>query len=306
MRNFLQLLSFVAFLFFFSSLKAQSYTPFPDSNATWQAYTWDLSNSNGPPVSPPTTKDIYTFGKDTIVNGLTYRKLYDVGTFIGGLRQDIANKKVYYLSIYHSAHTGKDTLVDTLLYNFNLKVGDTLPQSYLYDSAKSGIITITSIDSQLVGSTYYRRFNTNSTVLLNNGGIAYALLEGIGNIFGLFFNAPVGSESMAISCFNQNALYSDFGGSYYCGSIPAGNMPPVQSLVNLQIFPNPATDVVTIQLNNSSGGNLELLDVQGSKVKQQSFSGSTTSVSLSGLNNGLYMLHIISGESNNYTKLIKQ
>lgn len=91
---------------------------------------------------------------DTIIAGKTYHKLYRTGnedavlcgyydtyqnSFSGLFRQDIANKKVYMYSF--AFHT------DTLLYDFNLSINDTVPETV---NNYYGANYVSSIDSVLI------------------------------------------------------------------------------------------------------------------------------------------------------------
>ncbi|MCX6268509.1 MAG: T9SS type A sorting domain-containing protein [Bacteroidetes bacterium] len=76
------------------------------------------------------------------------------------------------------------------------------------------------------------------------------------------------------------------------------------------IFPNPATDEVTIKINRNISGNCKLMlfDLSGCKVKeilQIIPAGNQLTMSLSGLGKGLYFLKAVAGEKNCTVKVIK-
>ncbi|MEI7724931.1 MAG: T9SS type A sorting domain-containing protein [Bacteroidota bacterium] len=77
-----------------------------------------------------------------------------------------------------------------------------------------------------------------------------------------------------------------------------------------RIFPNPATDQVTIVLNRNVSGicTIQLYDLAGSMVKnfsQHIPSGNQINLNLSGLGKGLYFLKVQAGELNSTLKVIK-
>jgi hypothetical protein len=172
------------FLFLLTSLltsltthsQTNVYHPFPVSNTNWVgrhlAGTFEQTYND---------YNLYISG-DTIIGPYTYHKLYQnghisywppnfpaqnyYGMYMGAFRQNIANKRVY---LFKNG-------VDTLAYDYNLNVGDTLqPSCLLVNGVKP---YVKSIDSVLIGNQYRKRFWIN--------GCNYALIEGIGSTFGAF------------------------------------------------------------------------------------------------------------------------
>ncbi len=115
-------------LFLFGQLLGQAYIPFPKSNAVWREYS-------GAPFGDCQEYN-YPISGDTIVNGMTFHKLQKTGYvssygpsfcnqikyrynfYTGAFRNDSINKRVYFLP---SGQTN-----DTILYDFNLKIDDTI------------------------------------------------------------------------------------------------------------------------------------------------------------------------------------
>ncbi|MDK2910047.1 MAG: hypothetical protein PWR20_1614 [Bacteroidales bacterium] len=87
---------------------------------------------------------------------------------MGALKQDSLNNKVYFIPVNQSN--------DTLLYDYNLKIGDTL-EGYLTNGC---IMAINAIDSVLVGDHYRKRWNFNTC----NEGAGY-IIQGMGSDNGL-------------------------------------------------------------------------------------------------------------------------
>ena len=64
-------------------------------------------------------------------------------------------------------------------------------------------------------------------------------------------------------------------------------------LVQCNIYPNPATDYLHIQLPENSSANLcRIFDVTGALVYQQTMNTSLTTVSLSTLKSGIYFIQL--------------
>jgi hypothetical protein len=154
------------------------YHPFPDSTAVWIGTNW---SGGGTGMLNYDDYNLYISG-DTTIGSFIYHKLYRngatscwpcppsynyyYGQYAGAFRQDIPNKKVY---LYQYGN-------DTLAYDFNLNVGDTLATTCLTYFHPNHYVQ--SIDSVFVGSQYRKRFWID--------GCTYALIEGVGSMFGAF------------------------------------------------------------------------------------------------------------------------
>jgi hypothetical protein len=73
---------------------------------------------------------------------------------------------------------------------------------------------------------------------------------------------------------------------------------------NLNVYPNPATDQLTISSSTVNKNNYILFDPQGRKVLEGSLTGTTTQLDLSKLARGNYLLQI--GEKKTPVKLVKE
>ncbi len=71
-----------------------------------------------------------------------------------------------------------------------------------------------------------------------------------------------------------------------------------------QIFPNPASSVATILLQESLTGNLEICNMFGERIHASSFSGKIISLNVSGLEQGIYLLRIAAGREQMISRLV--
>ena len=216
---------------------------FTDSTNSWEVQHYH-EGSNGFVV------DNYhlTFSGDTMVNGLTYRKLvqpyrslnYKANLF----REDMVAQKVWCRHIpYYS--NDYDT-VEYLIYSHNWQAGDTI-KGYMASS------TITGVDSVAVGTTWHKRFHIRTP---NSVTHAWDLVEGIGGMGGPGF--PVYprtfEDGWILKCFTNQGSHppvtpaASIGGYRFdnnlsCTLAVAENSAPTQ----LQVYPNPAKDEVNIR-----------------------------------------------------------
>jgi hypothetical protein len=187
MRNLTILFVFISF----QISVAQDYVPFPDSNAIWTSYRIDVTCGDPLYIC---YFDQFTLTGDTIIGTYSYNKIVRGGSisnnYFGGIRNDIPEKKVYFLKAY--------TDIDTLLYDFNINIGDTVPVSYTNSNVYPAPWTVISIDSIFANGQYRKRFN------ISNTGWETSLIEGIGSVGGLFeeYFYPEGSSTLL--CFFQN------------------------------------------------------------------------------------------------------
>lgn len=71
------------------------------------------------------------------------------------------------------------------------------------------------------------------------------------------------------------------------------------------VYPNPVTDVLTIQMDNGGYDVLRLLNSMGQVVAQQSISNNTTTINMSHLSTGIYYLQL-TGKNNTITQKIEK
>lgn len=177
-----------------SILEAQNYFPFPTDSARWK-----VTYTSGALGCPPIVAEYqYTIEGDTIISSNTYKKIFRTGYtnntfcysdsfgYVGCIRED-GNKHIYLRSPSSSS--------DTLLYDFNLSVGDTV-KSYL--NYCTDPITVISIDSILIQSTYRKRFNLDGLTCGANG---VSLIEGIGSTRGLLDRTAAFESAGTLDCF---------------------------------------------------------------------------------------------------------
>lgn len=90
-------------------------------------------------------------------------------------------------------------------------------------------------------------------------------------------------------------------------SIVFKNKPALPITNHIKLYPNPATDVVTLELPINNEYNIKVTDVKGSTLQQVTTSGGTQKLNVSKLASGTYIIEIINqnGERNT-EKLIKQ
>jgi hypothetical protein len=205
------------FILEFGLIKAQTYVPFPDTNAYWN----EIKQYQGICDPPDYCKYTFYFDGDTLINAESYHKVYvDDSIYIsymGGLRE--IDKKVYFF--------WRDCADPVLLYDFGLNVGDSVRLACDLCYFEGPLyMKVTSVDSVLIGDTSYRR-------RINfDYGPEQSWIEGIGSVGGLFYPA---FSCLTCTCFFKLICFEQDGITLYENedlvpcfnyALPAGNIDP--------------------------------------------------------------------------------
>ena len=78
----------------------------------------------------------------------------------------------------------------------------------------------------------------------------------------------------------------------------------VASNASFSVYPNPATDFVT--LSNANGAQVKVIDIMGRVVMQQTINSNSQQISTKALENGVYMLQVTNNGNTTTQKLIKK
>lgn len=275
------------------------YHEFPDSNANWnivaQGCCW--TGCPGPPTPNPVLGDYnfsYYIGGDTIINSVTYHKLYKSGSmheycyagnyinnwvyyddYAGAFREDTALRHVYLMQQWFST--------ECLMYDFSAGVGDTI-------NFCDGCAVVTSIDSVLVGGNYRKQFNLSTA--------PYVVIEGIGSTAGLLEPFCPFEYSGTLTCFLQDEqpLYPDTISS--CNLITAVNNLQTHAQI-LTIAPNPfSTQTMVYAQVPMHDASLSVVNCVGETVFQvKNLNGLMFSFDRSSLPQGLYFFQMVQNDN---------
>ncbi len=264
------------------------YHPMPDSNAVWN---FRLDHSC---VGPIYEEYSLFLNGDTIINSASFHKLYvnyvqtnstschiNLPGYQGAYRQDIPARMVYYVP--------PSTTTEYLLYDFKWQTGDSIT-GYLRTQGASYDV-VHGVDSVLVGGTYRRRLHINYTYDIR-------LIEGVGSTYGLFkpsVGEIIDTYSTRLTCFSQNtqSLYPDTITSCdYITSLSDDQ----KANHKIKVYPNPANDSFTIELNANSISNINMLNTLGEIVQTYKTHEEKIIIRARELNPGTYFLVVISKE----------
>lgn len=300
MKTIILFLSLLLLTFKIGHSQTNVYHPFPDSAAVWNMHLY----------SGFCYVDAYysiTISGDTLISGQTYHKLIIPSIQVvsgggcplpaigykGAIRQDILNKKVFYIPPANST--------EQLLYDFNMQTGDPV-KGFIEESFFSPSDTVKSIDSVLVGSSYRKRWNINSCY-----GISF--IEGIGSTYGLIQLSPGCATDQAdysIACFKQHGVTLYPSTTTNCELITSVNFIEKNSN-QIKIFPNPSNGQVNLLFGNKiNNATLKLMTVMGQTIMEKTnLAGDSFTFDISGEAKGFYFLEVKEAESVSRIKLVK-
>ncbi|CAM4008766.1 MULTISPECIES: LamG-like jellyroll fold domain-containing protein [Flavobacterium] len=75
---------------------------------------------------------------------------------------------------------------------------------------------------------------------------------------------------------------------------------------NIKIYPNPTNNFVTVEVNNLTSAKLQVVDIAGKVLMNQSLNTSSNTINVSQLPTGLYLFKVSSNEGTTISKIVKQ
>lgn len=278
-------------------------------NPEWRQYSLDGDES----ACVQRQEYIYYINGDSVINDTVYKKLFKIGDHFQEWYSSppipdwcnsswtfnnlyaLIRQEEYKIFIRDSWHSW-----DTFVYDFDLKVGDTIPLSIV--NWEENII-VTSIDSLLVGNHYRKVFN-----FFSYDGPDY-LIEGIGNDGGFLEYLSWGGGSVThLNCFALNNI------TYYPElNAPCDlsvNLPAKVKQKVIKYYPNPTRKSITIEVKNSAEiSKISAYNIIGlqTSLNFEILDKSSLKIDLSILNNGLYFILLINNENTKLTlKVVKE
>jgi len=268
------------------------------------------------------TVNVYNYftNGDTLIGGYQYKKVYKKGYsyaqygapgpppqgnpclsppptyfYPAGLSFFIrsAGKKIYGRNVPLIFSFGGG---DTLLYDFDLQVGDTLANTCINPSPS--IFTVTAIDSISTLNGWIKRFK------LNSGN--YDLIEGMGYINGLIELMPPN----VMSCGFNLQCYSQDNTSYYPSAGPSCMLLTAEkeNFVQLHkpvVYPNPSNGIYKLY-STESVAKIEVRNITGQLLQTHLLQSDIYDLDLSKESGGVYILNFIDKDGGiRSVKLIK-
>jgi len=261
---------------------------------------------------PPSPMGWYTyitqsfmFEGDTIIDGKEYKKLftslkenpiYPNDWWVFSFMREDENKRVW--------EKKNANALETLLYDFSLQIGDTVPAEIGFQEFQP--ITIENITYKMMNNGEERKIlHLSSISNWFSSNYKEFWIEGIGSCLGLL--EPITGELVggfnSLLCLHENEelIFNDnpwWGRCYIMGSLG------INACDNqIHIFPNPAKDMLYIEnIDKLDVNNISLINIQGQIIRQ--FESRATQLDVSGITSGIYFIKFSTSSGNIIQKII--
>lgn len=313
MKNLLVIIIFLITLPLVSYPQEYEYVPFPTSGAIWsEIYHPPLDMWGNFP--PPILERFALSGEDTIINTLTYKKLYifydtvfnpSHATCIGGIRED-EQRRIYYAGEeIHELKPSYHTSNELLLYNFSLNIGDTLRNANI-TFVDEAFYVVSDIDTVLIGNTLRKMYcfcNTGEDC----SNYCAKWIEGIGFLKGLLFTSgdlPTNGLNNNLICFKQNNEILYFNDNYSdCMPLISSITPPERILNAVRVMPNPAKfNVIQFEMSDIEIENIIIFNVNGVIIDEIPVNEQTNTIQKThSYPPGIYFFSATSKQAQKYT-----
>ena len=243
----LLLLLFLLGSFIKGGAQSWIYHPFPSGNAVWMTEWIDSDGgthyirsyqSGDTTIGSNTYHSIFLTNVSGLFSGGIPDYNYNSKYFIGGLREDIADKKVYYYS--------EDEGTESLLYDFSLNLGDVAFIDSI-NSIGTDTIIVSGFDSVQIGGLQHRRILLQNSSTSGPNPMPGNWIEGVGSEAGLLQKFIMGFEfAYNLKCFTKDGVYQ-LPGNYMCAyEVGINEMSDNNSI---KFGPNPSSGSVTLSIN---------------------------------------------------------
>jgi len=142
---------------------------------------------------------------------------------------------------------------------------------YKYNSSSDTWQIVDSI--QLSGLQFMGSFNINNVIYLFNGR---------------------SNEHMNLS---YNKVYS------YASPL---SIKSINNEDNFEIYPNPTTDAITIELDNSEKSTISIININGQEMITKQVTGNKTNINISALPKGIYLVKVANDKAVSVSKVVKE
>ena len=154
---------------------------------------------------------------------------------------------------------------------------------------------------------------TDTNTIINNNGTSFSSPLTAGGIASLWQALPDASNEdikqyvrMSASQFDTPDFLLGYGIPDLQLALDIGLSLQEEDFFEFKVFPNPATDILTIQIPSGNENTiLRVYDVLGKQILEQQMTDSSSQLDVSSMSSGIYMMLFESGSASKTVKLIK-
>ncbi len=283
---------------------SQAYQPFPIDSAMWRESGYQADAS----FTDSWVNQLFIKG-DTVISGKTYHKILKTGTFTHNASTSYSYN---YSNLYQGGireNTLKQILIcpafdtaEVLLYDFNLSVGDTLPDSYTngYDN------WVSSVDSALLGGVYRKVFHISGDTTMSWAVDYVSIIEGVGSTFGLLGDLlPIFETANWLDCFKHRNTIVFPAGGVSCDSIII-SIPEQKKEQKIVVFPSPTKGLINVKTVQTAPMQITIINILGEEQIRFSSLNGSAETNISFLPSGIYFVFVTLEHQQYSQKIIKE
>lgn len=286
---------------------AQAVDHFMNDNSEWYVARVFPNASPEFPNFVETRTTYYGFIGDSLINGITWLKLYSSW-------DTLFTFNLHYKGLIHSSEgvvlfQDVDNNLDTL-YNFNLEIGDSVFFDFGFAAENIAII---GVDSIQINGLYFKRLIFDEPTFISFENLNEKWIEGIGSIHGpifphepKLFSSEIPDE-LDLTCSYTNGIQYWNNSSYdecFINIILGIEEPAIDQF---DIYPNPFEDFINIEKVNFEYEvtNVDIYNIQGYKVYSEKITNNKQRMILDHLPTGVYYVRINQGSKYQTKAVIK-
>lgn len=190
----------------------------------------------------------------------------------------------------------------------------TYTPSYAYTDPTTGCsnsatmaITVSSLPSVSLTATQYTACTNSGTILLSGSPAGGIYAGSNASSAGVFTpGASQGTFASTYSYTNSTTGCSNTATTSIVVSICTGLENQSNALSNLMVYPNPNYGEFTVELRNGLDKEIQISDVSGRLIQVQRSADDMIKLNIAELSNGIYMVKILSNNSVEVVKIVKQ
>jgi hypothetical protein len=289
MRVYLTLI--ITFLF------VSAYTQ-PTNNIVHENAVWSTLDIHCLPTGTSYSTYHIKFEGDTIIEGLDYKIIWRCDdefllswNFYGAIRED-DQQQVFLRPPFN--FEGK-------IYDFGVSLGDTIQTTNHFLNSDPLTFVVTGVDSVLLLDRFRKRITVYGYDLM----IEEVWIEGLGCPYGVLRSSNFGyGASCGITeslCFEEADLlvyqHPAYNSCHYDAMVGSTEYKDL----SIQIYPNPASDKLVIEMGNNEGHEsdktLHIYSIDGKCVLKDTFYNPRKEINLESFNRGVYFVWLISGQT---------
>jgi len=254
---------------------------------------------HGPWTDPGNFNTSIKYKGDTVIASITY-SYFTIEYYFSDYYTRYDSGKVYKVC---RTIDGNLCGSETLQYDFTLGLNDTFPSINLSNPIVDSVSTITLLNGQ-----------TRKYMELSNGFKTYRWIDGIGDIengFSYAYDFEGGYNELVCHRDSTGMVYVKNPIIWDCDSLTGYNPVGIETIsqaLDFKISPNPTTDIINITTNDLETFDLtvQVINPLGQIViSKQMNKGASTTIDLSTLDKGLYVLKISNDTAVKVKKIIK-